>query len=65
MKTAVIACSKLAEKNCANFINGKCQGEARCHVFNCTINKGLRCPFFEVSVLPVDEALLEAYSVTY
>lgn len=63
MKKTVITCSKLAEKNCANLISGKCQGEKRCPVFNCSINKGLRCPYFEESVLPVDGELQEAYSV--
>jgi hypothetical protein len=63
IRETVITCSKLAEKNCANLINGKCLGENRCPVLNCTINKGLRCPYFEESVLPVDQELQEAYLV--
>ncbi|MFK9120508.1 cysteine-rich VLP protein [Peribacillus frigoritolerans] len=62
-KNTVIACSKLAEKNCANFLNGKCLGENRCPVYNGSISKGLRCPYFEESVLPSDEQLQENYQV--
>lgn len=62
-KETVILCSKLAENNCANFINGRCLGENRCPVFNCTIDKGLRCPYFEESVLPIDKELQENYQV--
>ncbi|MFF2500179.1 hypothetical protein [Peribacillus sp. NPDC058075] len=62
-KNTVIACSKLAEKNCTNFFNGKCLGEQRCPVVNGSISKGLRCPYFEAAVLPSDEQLQEEYQV--
>ncbi|MTH53525.1 hypothetical protein GKZ89_08850 [Bacillus mangrovi] len=63
MRETAIQCSRLAESNCSNFINGKCQGERSCPVFTSTVNKGLRCPYFEESVLPADSELQEAYSV--
>jgi endogenous inhibitor of DNA gyrase (YacG/DUF329 family) len=63
IKETVIACAKLAEKNCANLLNGRCLGENRCPVLNCTINKGLRCPYFEKSVLPIDQEQQENYRV--
>ncbi|WP_102262853.1 cysteine-rich VLP protein [Mesobacillus jeotgali] len=57
------ACSKLAENNCASFINGKCLGDISCPVFNQVICEGLRCPYFETAVLPADKNLQESYSV--
>ncbi|MGM0921107.1 MAG: hypothetical protein ACQEWW_07765 [Bacillota bacterium] len=61
-KSTLTELSNLAKSSCSNFINGKCMGDRGCPLFNMTVQKGLRCKYFEECVLPINKELQEKYS---